>query len=309
MAGLKETVLNFGPGNRLVGVVTRPTDREAGRPSDLAVVFANAGIMHRVGPNRIHVRLARRLAAAGVTSLRLDLPGIGDSGAIGEGPSIRKENEDAIRSALSVLETRGIARRFVMFGLCSGADNSFNVACNDERVVGFCVIDPSRLFRTWKSRALGLLQRLTRSEAWLLLLQGKHPRLRWLRQRIWPSRPQDPGPGAPAVDSREVAVPVASEEDRQAVASALSGLIARRVEMCFIITGSQREIYTYRTQFLDAFPRIGLEKLIRLELLRSAEHTFPVEASRVWLERTVLDWMTTVRFPEATTVPTRTSAS
>jgi hypothetical protein len=39
----------------------------------------NMGANHRIGPRRINVKLARVLAARGVSSLRFDLGGVGDS--------------------------------------------------------------------------------------------------------------------------------------------------------------------------------------------------------------------------------------
>ena len=43
------------------------------------MLFVNAGPQRRTGPNRMWVEAARRWAAAGVPSLRIDLSGIGDS--------------------------------------------------------------------------------------------------------------------------------------------------------------------------------------------------------------------------------------
>ena len=42
-------------------------------------VFLSAGLLHRVGPHGLHVRLARELAQMGFSSLRVDLAGTGDS--------------------------------------------------------------------------------------------------------------------------------------------------------------------------------------------------------------------------------------
>jgi hypothetical protein len=41
--------------------------------------MSNAGMLHRVGPYRLHVRLARDLARMGFSSLRVDLADTGDS--------------------------------------------------------------------------------------------------------------------------------------------------------------------------------------------------------------------------------------
>src|SRR5690606_12602260 len=47
----------------------------------IAIVFFNAGFIHRSGPYRLFTRLSRVLAAAGYAVLRFDLPGVGDAPA------------------------------------------------------------------------------------------------------------------------------------------------------------------------------------------------------------------------------------
>src|SRR5205823_3052307 len=44
-----------------------------------AIVLLDAGATYRIGPNRLHVELARRLARDGDLVLRIDQSGIGDS--------------------------------------------------------------------------------------------------------------------------------------------------------------------------------------------------------------------------------------
>lgn len=67
----------FGSHGGLVGVVCEP---DAGpRPDVPAVLLFNVGLNHRVGPGRLNVDLARRLAHSGYATLRFDLSGLGDS--------------------------------------------------------------------------------------------------------------------------------------------------------------------------------------------------------------------------------------
>jgi len=102
----------------------------------------NSGLVHRVGPNRLYVNLARRVAELGLTALRFDLSGVGDS-------RVRQDNlpfeESAIQDtqeAMNLLaQTRNIDQ-FVLLGICSGAVNSFAVACRDSRVAGAVMINP-----------------------------------------------------------------------------------------------------------------------------------------------------------------------
>jgi dienelactone hydrolase len=146
---VREELVRFGSGERLFGVLTEPL---GGAPSDRpAVVVLNAGALHRVGPNRTYVRLARRLAATGFTALRMDLGGIGDSLPAPGAPDNRVYSRDAVAdvdAAMSFLAARTGSVRFVLAGLCSGAYVAFHAALADRRIAGAVMINPQTL--TWK---------------------------------------------------------------------------------------------------------------------------------------------------------------
>jgi len=135
---MKEEAIHFGGSKSLVGIVTDPVETGTSRP---AVILLNSGIIHRVGPNRLYVTLARRLAHAGFVTLRYDHSGIGDS-------VIRRDNVPFERS--SVLETqeameylastRGIDR-FLLAGICTGAVVAYHTARADRRVLGVVLIN------------------------------------------------------------------------------------------------------------------------------------------------------------------------
>lgn len=277
---MKETVLNFGPAGALVGIVTRPGATQEGAP--IAVVFLNAGVIHRVGPGRLHVRLARTLAAHGVVCFRFDLPGIGDSRTLGTGGMLLQENLTAVRAALDILERRGIARQFVIFGLCSGADHAFVAACYDPRIVGIVMVDPTRIFTTWKSHALRAWRWLVRPSAWLRLVLGHYQLFRHLAQRVRPALE------APSAIQQ---TPASPQVEKRAVEAALRNFVQRGVRICYLITGTQRHHYNYRNQLRDAFPGIGLEEITHVEIMPDAIHTLPREEERVRLEQILLAWL------------------
>ena len=125
MASRPESVVLLGPGKSLVGIVTTPRVLEESASSTCAVIL-NAGIIHRVGPNRLHVEMARALANSGLQVVRFDLSGIGDSEARGESLAPLESALADIRDALDTLSaTRGL-RKFIVIGLCSGANHAGN---------------------------------------------------------------------------------------------------------------------------------------------------------------------------------------
>lgn len=137
---MRERVVKFGPQGILLGIETLPD----GLASDSvlpAVILLNAGVVHRVGPHRMTVNLARRLAGAGFPALRYDRSGLGDSVPRSRGTATGAAIADA-QAAMDFLDKGSRLGRFVLGGLCSGADNSVRVALVDKRVVGIILLDP-----------------------------------------------------------------------------------------------------------------------------------------------------------------------
>ncbi|MBS0454281.1 MAG: alpha/beta hydrolase [Proteobacteria bacterium] len=137
----RESALTFGPEGTLIGVLTEPETTHPGAASGIACLLLNVGINHRVGPRRINVKAARRLADAGIASLRFDLSGVGDSRASGGSEDFRAQALADMRAALDQLQSATGATRFLLFGICSGAANALILALGDTRVIGLVMLD------------------------------------------------------------------------------------------------------------------------------------------------------------------------
>jgi dienelactone hydrolase len=139
--GVREKVVQFGRASALVGIVTDPP-ADANDPSRPGVILLNAGLLHRIGPNRLYVELARRLATTGLVVLRFDFSGIGDSEARGDDLPFEQSAIRETQEAMTFLsETRGV-QQFVLAGLCTGAVNAFHTAREDSRAVGAVLLNP-----------------------------------------------------------------------------------------------------------------------------------------------------------------------
>ncbi len=134
-----ESPIRFGKGHELAGVYCRSG---SGTPRQ-AVIILNAGAIHHVGWARGSVELARRLAASGVASLRIDVGGLGDSFAAPSGASgslYAPELAGDISAAIDWLETQCIRDVSVM-GSCSGAFQAFHAAVADARVKRLALVN------------------------------------------------------------------------------------------------------------------------------------------------------------------------
>jgi pimeloyl-ACP methyl ester carboxylesterase len=292
MDGLMERVVEqallLGPRKSLVGVVT-PASAQAMVAEAPFVVILNAGIIHRVGPNRMHVLLARALAAAGFGVLRVDLSGLGDSEARDDAlPPLDATMAD-IREILDMLEaTRGV-RRVVLVGLCSGADHSIIYAGGDERVVGVALMDPS-IPRTlgyyvhhYGHRALGL-------RAWLNLMLGRHPVWRALKRRLRGT------PGEAHAEGEARGPSLEDPKVRAFLQNAYGRALGNGVQMLAVLTADRQRQHNYRRQLLDAFPQLSFGPQLWLEYFKECDHTFSSAANRARLIGLVEAWMKATRF-------------
>jgi alpha-beta hydrolase superfamily lysophospholipase len=167
-----------GPDGQLFGVLTEPL----GARRELTALLLNAGPQRRIGPSRMWVEIARRWAARGVPTLRIDATGIGDAEgdatALGQVTAFYRAGYVVqARAALELLAERGLPPRFVMVGLCSGAYWSAQAALADERVAAVMMLNPRTLvFDEWRHtarRTRHLRKQMLRPSTWRRALRGE----------------------------------------------------------------------------------------------------------------------------------------
>lgn len=153
---VRESVASFGADGELFGIVTRSLSSvPAERP---AILLVNGGTNHRVGINRNYTEWARDWAGLGLTILRMDIRGLGDSPPdprAGAKVLYRDATRRDLRDAMDFLSERHGARRFIAIGLCAGAYQAFHTALVDPRVAGLAMLSPLRFERLSESASLG----------------------------------------------------------------------------------------------------------------------------------------------------------
>ena len=272
---IPEHVVRLGEHRTLLAIASAPPTTR-GAP---AVLLVNAGVIHRIGPHRLHVRLARRLAQAGHPALRMDLSGIGDSGAVPDQLSFRASSVADIRTTIDHIAAGDPAASAIVFGICSGADNALAAAEADPRIVGLVLIDPPCYVST-PARLRALRSRL-RDPAFWATLPAKL--LNRLRARLSP-----PAEAANAPSGGRQPPPL--EDYRRQ----LTGLVARGVRILSVYSSAQGARYNHADQLYEWFPELR-GKLDSL-YYPDANHTFTGVAQQTALISAVTDWCQR-RFP------------
>jgi exosortase A-associated hydrolase 1 len=85
----------------------------------LGLVMVTGGTQTRVGSHRMYERLAAALSGLGVTTLRFDRRGVGDSS--GGDPGFRQSGEELAAAVELLRRERPGLRKIYGFGLCDGA--------------------------------------------------------------------------------------------------------------------------------------------------------------------------------------------
>ena len=262
---MQETVCQFGPNNALFGILTTP-DADKAVPSAPIAVILNAGIIHRVGPFRLHVDLARQLAEKGYSTLRMDLSGLGDSQTR---PGKLDVDEDRAvldaSDALDYLSEETGTDRFVILGLCSGAFNAHQIAVKDSRIVGSVFMD-GIVFRTFSY----YLHRYF---------------LRFFRLRFWRNaikRRWSGASNASISDGDTLAESeffFSDELDKDVVVKDLNGMMDRGMRLLFLYTDGYDDICS-RSQFREMYGLQPDNGQLQVEYYPKSEHTFRLIENR-----------------------------
>lgn len=274
MNSFKERIFHFGEGQNLLGILTEPATTID--PKKAVILFLNAGVVHHIGPFRISTDYARLLTADGFRSFRFDLSGLGDSNIGKSEVNAEQRFVDDARAAMDMLQAQlGASTRFVIFGLCTGADNAHKVTVADNRIDGVIFIDgymyPSlryywiRILPVLLSpkRLLGIIMRLIKKPAQVA-----------------------------QEENREDAVFTWSMPPRAKATAEWTQMLRNNVQMLFIYTGGAYFFYNYEEQLLDAIPILKANRdKVTTKIFSTMDHTFSLAKHRQELLAYLRQWL------------------
>jgi hypothetical protein len=266
----------FGKFNQLVGIAQTPESKESGA-QEVAVIMLTAGMLHSTGPFRMYVNLARQLSVQGIASFRFDLSGIGESLPVGSsGSSLQRAAAEA-KQAMDFLEQEYGTKKFILMGLCSGADDGFHTAIEDARVGGVILLDGCGYpnFRFKVNRVLKhYLPRIFSLKFWAKRIA-----------RIKKAKSDSP-------ESLQLGDDIREFPSREVAASQLQQLVDRGVKLNFVYTGGVNWYYNYETQFNDMFADVDFKDNVSTKFLPHLDHVAFLCEDRKQLIDELCEWTT-----------------
>ncbi|HKT30126.1 alpha/beta hydrolase [Dyella sp.] len=262
---MQEQAFRFGRARHLVGIAGLPPPVA---PEAVGVIVLNAGLVHRIGPFRLHVEMTRRLNACGYPTLRFDLSTIGDSAASGESQTRKQQICADVGDAMKLLGEQAACKRFVLIGLCSGSQCAHMVACSDPSVAGAVFLD-GYAYRTLGYHLRYYLPRLLDMKRWLRMLSRR--------------RKAQAGGSEPAFTVAPLP---------QAVVRAdLAGMLDRGLKLCLIYSGGISRYFNHARQFRECFGGIVSRPGVSTRFLKEADHTYILTGDRNRLLDSVERWL------------------
>lgn len=271
---MKEIALKIGKPIPLTAVVATPKDLDSDKP---AVLILNSGIMHHVGACRLSVKLARQLAASGILNIRFDLSGIGDSAPrTGTAPF----HETAIAELMEVMDyleqKRGI-KKFIAFGLCSGADAAYEIAKVDDRIVGIAQID-AYCYPNYKWFVNRYIKKALQPSMWPRIIEK-------ILDFIKPK-------SKASVEEENMELPsyIRVFPPKKEVGDSFMRIVDRNIHIYTIFTGDMIEV-NYQNQFRDVFADVNFKQLLREEYYPEMDHIITSPTYQKLVPSKLTEWV------------------
>jgi hypothetical protein len=277
--------------------------------TDDILLISNGGRDPSFGPARQSVVLARRLAQAGIASLRFDFSGLGDSlGPPGQERIFPHAFTDRVpdsKAAIDAMAALGFSR-IGIHGLCVGAYHALYGALADERLSALIMVNLP-LFTLPASNTLGQLEqrgqsarsflgKLVRPSAWGHLLGGRSDLSMLGRGAVFHLRRHTIG------RLRRVALRLGLAASQSVAHRAMAALARRGTRTLFLFSDGPQDIQAFAAEFgadgakLKAYP--GAE----MRVVPGMDHSLTITAGRVPAETMIVEFIAAGR-PAHVAVP------
>jgi pimeloyl-ACP methyl ester carboxylesterase len=267
-----EKVYKLGKNQNLIAIALEP-DNFLNASDKPAVIFLNSGLLHRVGPFRINVDMSRRLSLSSYYTIRFDVSGIGDSVIHKDSLDYAERIRNDVIDVIDFFQQKTGINKFVLIGLCSGAENAHAVAAIDKRVSGIVMIDGftyPTLFYYMLDYAPFLLNPL-----WLFMHIIKRIK------RLFEKKSE--------MDIKAQAF-ARTFPPRKKIADEMEEMIGRGMHILNIYSGKISG-YNYPNQYRHMFRDVNFRGMMELVFYKDADHTFSSFSERNKMSDCIFKWL------------------
>ncbi len=285
---VRERPVAIQSGASIFGILTEPGIGERRRRS---VILLNTGTDSHMGVSRTYVMLARSWARRGYHVLRMDLTGIGDSGAApGQALDVVYSPTalDDVRAAVEFMRSQVGSNTITLAGVCSGAYHSLRAAAASLPVNQILMINPLTYF--WEHGATldqlqsaeivrnpGLyVERMGSAKAWKRVLSGKVDLRRIFK--IYLHRPMLSLHSKARDLARSLGIRLARDLGRE-----LQEMSARGVRIVFVFAEGEPGRELLEIEAGSALRRLG--KRCHIRIIDEGDHTFTQKSAGIKLSR------------------------
>jgi dienelactone hydrolase family protein len=282
-----EKAFSFGQHNSMVGILNEPVTTEQNKQP--VIIILNAGLVHHAGPHRMTVDMARTIAAQGYMTFRFDLSTIGDSAARKSRLSYEERAVDETKEAMDFLSSLSGSNKFIIIGLCTGADNAHRVAVADKRVIGCVFLDgysyPTPRFYLYRilPKVHKFTQKIFSLEKWVGLTKK-------IFKKLTTRNNADAGENIGDVVYWKL-------PPKEQAAKEYAELINRNVCLYFVFTEEQILSFNYTNQIRDSFNTLDFGNLLNVDLFAFSDHTYTYLSQRELLFSGIKNWLS-INFPK-----------
>lgn len=269
---IEETVVS--PGAGMFGILSRPLDGATER----GLIVLNAGAIRHIGANRFDVTFARQLAAEGLSVLRVDLSGLGDSPA----RAGQRENEvfgphsiEDVGICVDWMRARGV-RELIVGGLCAGASHALSAVLAGQPIDAACLVNcpvfaPKAGFRPSDDRRFKDIAHYNKSvkstRSWRKLFSGKVDLRRIARVAIWKVMLE--GKHAAGEAARRIGIPLPHDLSRR-----FAALARRGVRLHFLYSGDDPGLVRLAIEAGSSVPKLCRAGQFSMHVFTGANHIF-----------------------------------
>jgi alpha-beta hydrolase superfamily lysophospholipase len=306
-APVRESMHRICSAPDLFGIMTEPVGPSTSLPW---IVMLNAGAAYRIGPGRLHVPLARQLAAVGYPCLRIDINGIGDSVVA----DLDTENDAYTATAFrdvglvcDYLHALRPGHPIVLMGLCSGAYVAFQSAAQlpHPAIIESILINPLVFF--WKEGMIindtNTEQLVAWREYWHAIFQWSHWKklltgrtragfagsLKRFAGHLMPHFLKPGKPAAPTVKSAPQSG--YGHPARQDLPGDLNRVVAAGRTLAMFVSDNDPGYFLLMYQARRKATQLMKQGRLKCHFIPNADHTFSTAQARQTFYQSLMDYL------------------